>query len=185
MSIEYGLDGTPLAVWHENETGWGLTLIAEHGLDALREEVREELLQGLTCGAENGEILLSTGSEEDLTLARASVRCTRTDCMAEAAGLEELHRIDRLLPAAGLMENASAGLHLRTALDLAESLAARVGVDPRNDRLWTVRSDDDALVWAYRAGALQLALHELSSRVERYAAPRRTREHHGDGGGEG
>ncbi|MFI8178005.1 hypothetical protein ACIF6H_32450 [Streptomyces microflavus] len=183
MSIEYSLDGTPTAVWHENETGWGLTLIAEHGLAALREEVREGLLQDLSCGAESGEVLLSTSSEEDMTLVRASVRCTRADCMAEAAGLEELHRLDQLLPEAGLMENASAGLHLRTALDQAESLAARVGVDLANDRMWTVRSDDDALVWAYRAGALQLALHELSPRIERHAARRPVRYHHGGGAG--
>uniref|UniRef100_UPI003F49A530 hypothetical protein n=1 Tax=Streptomyces sp. CA-136453 TaxID=3240050 RepID=UPI003F49A530 len=133
----------PVAVLHENSTGWGPALLAQYGAAALEEQVLEELVEEIAdCSAAGtaGAISVHTGTERDLTHVTASVRCTAPACIAHGAALDTLNALP----------DRSSELH--TMLAAARQLAYPV----------TALGDvTDPAAAAWRTGVLHTAVVEL------------------------
>ncbi|MFJ8301271.1 hypothetical protein ACIQ9R_35970 [Streptomyces sp. NPDC094447] len=151
MQIEHHpLTGEPVAVHHETATGWGQQLLEQHGLDELKREVYEEMVDDPAwCRPDSGTVGLTVTTEGDVTMVTAWSRCTRPACVAYAAALTAHH----VLPFGDGPDCAPAlpAVLAATGAQL-DAPIMQFGSDP----------DAGPLVWAYRTGVLREAAMYLS-----------------------
>ncbi|MYX26786.1 hypothetical protein GTY75_08905 [Streptomyces sp. SID8381] len=135
--------GQPIAVRHESATGWGRRLLKQHGLDALKKQVLEELTEDEPCLRAPGaasEIQTSTTVDGGVTEVAAWARCTLPVCVAYGAAIDTLNTA----PFASLD---------RTALSAALAASRTQLATPA--MTFTDESDNVPVVWAYRTGVLR------------------------------